>query len=58
VTKKHYIKPPSIESTMAMRLLSETFSKLGEVKLLPNCSPTAPQQPTQNEEKPDPKWVQ
>jgi integrase len=52
VTKKHYIKPPSIESTMAMRQLSETFSKLGEVRLLPSCSPTA------NGDKSDSKWVQ
>ena len=35
VTRKHYIKPRSIETRAAMRLLSEAFSKVGIVKLLP-----------------------
>jgi hypothetical protein len=48
VTKKHQIKPPSLESTMAMRQLSETFSKQGEIKL-------HSEQPTRNEEKSDPE---
>ena len=42
VTRKHYIKPPSIEMRAAMRLLSEAFSNVEIVKLLPkNCSPTS-----------------
>jgi integrase len=43
VTRKHYIKPPSIESIAAMRRLSATFLNLEGSKLLPNCSPEAPQ---------------
>jgi len=43
VTRKHYIKPPSIEAIMAMRRLSETLLTLEGSKLLPNCSPEAPQ---------------
>jgi hypothetical protein len=48
VTKKHHSKPPSLESTMAMRQLSETFPKQGEIKL-------HSEQPTRNEEKSDPE---
>ena len=36
VTKKHYIKPPSIETIAAMRLLAETFSTIKTQQLLPN----------------------
>ena len=43
VTRKHYIKPPSIEAISAMRRLSETLLTLESSKLLPNCSPEAPQ---------------
>ena len=43
VTREHYIKPPSIEAIMAMRRLSETLLTLEGSKLLPNCSPEAPQ---------------
>jgi len=41
VTRKHYIKPPSIA---AMRQLSETLSALPKPKLLPNCSPKGPEE--------------
>ena len=51
VTKKHHIKPPSPESTMAMRQLSERFSKQGEIKWIKLHS----EQPTRNEEKSDPE---
>lgn len=51
VTKKHHIKPPSLESTMAMRQLSERFSKQGEIKWIKLHS----EQPTRNEEKSDPE---
>ena len=43
VTRKHYIKLPSIEAIAAMRRLSETLLTLEGSKLLPNCSPEAPQ---------------
>jgi integrase len=43
VTRKHYIKPPSIEAIAAMRRLSVTLLTLEGSKLLPNCSPEAPQ---------------
>jgi integrase len=36
VTRKHYIKPPSIEAVMTMRQLSETLTR---THLLPICSP-------------------
>ena len=39
VTRKHYIKPPSIEMRAAMRLLSEAFSNVEIVKLLPRIAP-------------------
>jgi integrase len=38
VTRKHYIKPPSIEAAMAMRQLAETLAR---THLLPSCSPEA-----------------
>lgn len=39
VTRKHYIKPPTIEAIAAMQRFSETFSALEKPKLLPSCSP-------------------
>lgn len=41
VTRKHYIKPPTIEAIAAMRRFSETFSAMEKPKLLPSCSPEA-----------------
>jgi integrase len=43
VTRKHYIKPPSIEARAAMRLLSEAFSN----KLLPKTAPQTSQKATE-----------
>jgi integrase len=43
VTRKRYIKPPSINAISAMRRLSETLLTLEGSKLLPNCSPEPPQ---------------
>ena len=43
VTRKHYIKPPSIEARAAMLLLSEAFSNVGSVKLLPKIAPQTSQ---------------
>jgi hypothetical protein len=39
VTRKHYIKPPTLEAVAAMRRLSETLLALDKRK----CSPIAPQ---------------
>ena len=39
VTRKHYIKPPTLEAIAAMRRLSETLLALDKPKMLPNCSP-------------------
>jgi len=55
VTRKHYIKPPSIEAIAAMRLLSETLLTLESPKLLPNCSPKSPQEPSGRASS---QWVQ
>jgi integrase len=44
VTRKHYIKPPTIEAVAAMRRLSQTLLTVGNPRLLPNCSPEAPQE--------------
>jgi|SRR5580658_1208980 integrase len=44
VTRKHYIKPASIEAIAAMRQLSQTLSALPKPKLLPNCSPEGPKE--------------
>jgi integrase len=41
VTRKHYIKPPTLEAIAAMRRLSETLLALDKPKMLPNCSPEA-----------------
>lgn len=45
VTRKHYIKPPTLEAIAAMRRLSETLLALEKPKLLPNCSPEGPKEP-------------
>jgi len=42
VTRKHYIKPPSLEAIAAMRRLSEFFSSIEKPELLPTCSPESP----------------
>jgi len=47
VTRKHYIKPPSTEARAAMRLLSDGFSSLGGVKLLPKTAPQTSQKATE-----------
>ena len=44
VTKKHYIKPPSIEAVRAMQRFSETLLALENPNLLPTCSPDAPKE--------------
>ena len=41
VTRKHYIKPPSIEAVSAMQRLSDTLPAMEKPQLLPNCSPEA-----------------
>jgi integrase len=55
VTRKHYIKPPSVEAVSAMRRLSETLSTLEGMKLLPNCSPDASKE---TEKATEVNWVQ
>jgi len=42
VTRKHYIKPPTLEAIAAMRRLSESFSAIEKPGLLPTCSPETP----------------
>lgn len=42
VTRKHYIKPPTLEAIAAMRRLSESFSAIEKPELLPTCSPESP----------------
>jgi hypothetical protein len=44
VTRKHYIKPPTLEAIAAMRRLSETLLALDKPKMLPNCSPEGPRE--------------
>jgi hypothetical protein len=46
VTRKHYIKPPSFEARAAMQLLSNAFSELEAVKLLPKTAPQPSQKAT------------
>jgi integrase len=41
VTRKHYIKPPSIEAVSAMQRLSDTLTSMQRPPLLPSCSPDA-----------------
>jgi integrase len=40
VTRKHYIKPPTLEAMAAMRRLSEVLLPMEKSILLPNCSPS------------------
>jgi integrase len=54
VTRKHYIKPPTIEAIAAMRKLSEMFATLGP-KMIPTCSPE-PESQVEGKEKA--RWVQ
>jgi len=55
VTRKHYIKPPLIEARTAMLLLSEAFSNVGSIKLLPRIAP----QPSQkSEDASGARWMQ
>lgn len=55
VTRKHYIKPPSIEARVAMRLLSEAFSNVGSVKLLAKIAPQTSKKP---QEATSANWLQ
>jgi len=55
VTRKHYIKPPTLEAIAAMRRLSETLLALDKPKLLPNCSPEDPKEVERTAET---QWVQ
>jgi integrase len=55
VTRKHYIKPPTLEAIAAMRRLSETLLALDKAKMLPNCSPEGPKEV---EGTADAHWVQ
>jgi hypothetical protein len=55
VTRKHYIKPPTLEAIAAMRRLSEFFSAIEKPGLLPICSPTSPSTP---KETTPVEWVQ
>ena len=55
VTRKHYIKPPTLEAIAAMRRLSETILALDKPKMLPNCSPEGRKEP---EGTADSHWVQ
>jgi integrase len=59
VTRKHYIKPAPIEAVVAMRQLSDTFSKVETPRLLPTNAPqNAPQTPELNEQGFAAPWVQ
>jgi len=55
VTRKHYIKPPTLEAIAAMKKLSETLSAIEKPKLLPKCSPEASEGAQGTEEV---RWVQ
>jgi len=55
VTRKHYIKPPTLEAISAMRRLSESFSLLQKPVLLPDCSP---EHSKQNPDTATLKWIQ
>ena len=46
VTKKHHIKPPSLESTMAMQQLSETFSNRERSNCIPSSQRGTRRSPT------------
>jgi len=59
VTRKHYIKPAPIEAIVAMRQLSDTFSKVETPRLLPTNAPqNAPQTAELNKQAAEGKWVQ
>ncbi len=55
VTRKHYIKPASMEAIAAMRQLSQILSAMSEPKMLPNCSPEGPKR---EDETGKTDWVQ
>jgi hypothetical protein len=55
VTRKHYIKPPTLEAIAAMRRLSETLLALDKLKMLPNSSPEGPKE---IEGTADAQWIQ
>jgi hypothetical protein len=55
VTRKHYIKPPSIEAVSAMQRLSDTLATMQKPQLLPNCSPEVPKE---GEAQAASQWVQ
>lgn len=55
VTRKHYIKPPTLEAIAAMRRLSETILALDKPKMLPNCSPESSERVEGSKEIP---WIQ
>jgi integrase len=55
VTRKHYIKPPSIEAVSAMQRLSDTLTTMQKPQLLPNCSPEFQKE---EQTKATLKWVQ
>ena len=59
VTRKHYIKPAPVEAIVAMRQLSESFSKVETPRLLPTNAPqNAPQTPEANEQRAEGQWLQ
>lgn len=55
VTRKHYIKPPSIEAVSAMQRLSDMLTTMQRPQLLPNCSPDVGKQ---GESEVTSRWVQ
>jgi integrase len=55
VTRKHYIKTPTVEAIAAMKRLSETLSAIEKSKLLSNCSPDESKRAEGTEEV---RWVQ
>jgi len=58
VTRKHYIKPAPVEAIVAMRQLSETFSKVETPKLLANAPQNAPQTLESAEQRTSGQWLQ
>jgi len=59
VTRKHYIKPAPVEAIVAMRQLSETFSKVETPRLPPINDPqNAPQTAELDEQRADAQWLQ
>jgi integrase len=59
VTRKHYIKPAPVEAIVAMRQLSETFSRVEPPKPLPaNAPQIAPQTPESDQHQQEPQWLQ